>query len=245
MLIRLNKFLSQCGICSRRKADELIKLGKIKINDKIAKLGDKIDPNHDKIEYQGKIIKPIKKSYVYYAINKPVGYISTSDDPHAQKTILELVSKNPRVYPVGRLDKNSQGLMILTNDGNLADLLTHPRYEHEREYNVKCKISLGHTRDKQITIEYIKNKTEKMKSGIKLSEGTARFDKIDLLSFSHKKNEINLQIIMHQGLKRQIRRMCEKVGLEVVKLKRVRIGKLTLDDLKEGKYKIVEKKDII
>lgn len=248
--IRLQKFLSNSGYCSRRKAEELIKAGKVKIIinceepkvhlrgglSKVAKIGDKINPENDIIKINGKIIKPQKK-YIYYALNKPVGYTSTVRDKHAKRTVLDLVSKNPRIYPVGRLDKNSEGLMILTNDGELANKLTHPRFEHEKEYLVKCQISNVKCQIKIII--------KKLKKGIRLKEGLAKFDKIEIISIDQKKHTVLIKVVLHQGWKRQIRRMCERVGLSVLDLKRIRIGKLELGDLEKGKYKIIKKEDII
>lgn len=232
--IRLQKFMSQAGVCSRRKAEELIRAGKVLVNDKTAKIGQKVDPENDVVKVDGKIIRPQEK-YIYYAINKPVGYTSTVRDKYAKRTVLELVPKEPRVYPVGRLDKNSRGLMILTNDGELAQRLTHPSFEHQKEYLVKCK-NVKHNPRLALA---------RLKRGVNLYEGLAKFDKMEIEKFDMENNIIIFKAVLHQGWKRQIRRMCELVGLSVLDLKRTRVVKLELGDLEKGKYKIINREDII
>jgi 23S rRNA pseudouridine2605 synthase len=238
MEIRINKFLSQAGVASRRAVDKLIeeKRVKIKVGSSlvVAKVGDKVDPDKANVLVNNKPLI-IKKDLIYYAVNKPVGYTSSARETYADKLVVDLVPSAPRVYPVGRLDKNSHGLIILTNDGDLANELTHPRFEHEKEYEIKIKS----------TNEKLKSKIFKLKKGIKLQEGTAKFDKFDTLNIDEKRNISDIKVVLHQGWKRQIRRMCEKVGLEVLDLKRTRIGKLKLEDLEEGKYIIFKKTDIL
>lgn len=238
MEIRINKFLAQAGIASRRAVDKLIEEKRVKIkvgNDLvIAKVGDKIDPLKQTVLVNNKPII-IKEDLIYYAVNKPIGYTSSAREEYADKLVVDLVPSKPRVYPVGRLDKNSRGLIVLTNDGDLANELTHPRFEHEKEYKLKIKS----------TNEKLKSKIFKLKKGVKLHEGLAKFDKFETLSVDENRNFSEIRIVLHQGWKRQIRRMCEKVGLEVVDLKRIRIGKLQLGDLEEGKYELIKKEDII
>lgn len=238
MEIRINKFLAQTGIASRRAVDKLIEEKRVKIkvgNDLvIAKVGDKIDPSKQTVLVNNKPII-IKEDLIYYAVNKPIGYTSSAREEYADKLVVDLVPSKPRVYPVGRLDKNSRGLIILTNDGDLANELTHPRFEHEKEYKLKIKS----------TNEKLKSKIFKLKKGVKLHEGLAKFDKFETLSVDENRNFSEIRVVLHQGWKRQIRRMCEKVGLEVVDLKRIRIGKLQLGDLEEGKYELIKKEDII
>lgn len=238
MEIRINKFLAQAGIASRRAVDKLIEEKRVKIkvgNDLvIAKVGDKIDPLKQTVLVNNKPII-IKEDLIYYAVNKPIGYTSSAREEYADKLVVDLVPSKPRVYPVGRLDKNSRGLIVLTNDGDLANELTHPRFEHEKEYKLKIKS----------TNEKLKSKIFKLKKGVKLHEGLAKFDKFETLSVDENRNFSEIRIVLHQGWKRQIRRMCEKVGLEVVDLKRIRIGKLQLGYLEEGKYELIKKEDII
>ncbi len=238
MKVRLNKFLSQSGICSRRKADELISASQIKINNKIAKLGDKVDQQNDEVEYKDKIVN-IRTDNVYYMLNKPEGYTSTVSDPHADKVVINLVPKSHKVYPAGRLDKNSEGLIILTNDGELTDQLTHPRFQHEKEYYVEAIIKTG-----KKTEESAKHRLSKFKKGIKIDNYRTKPVQISNIDFIAPEL-VKFNIILKEGHKRQIRRICEKVDLEVIKLVRIRISKLKLLDLKTGEYKKIEKSDII
>ncbi|NMC51745.1 rRNA pseudouridine synthase [Candidatus Kuenenbacteria bacterium] len=216
--INLTQFISNSGLCSRRQAEELIRRGEVRVNGRLAVLGLKIDPQKDKIEANGQLIKPAEKK-VYYLVNKPIGYTCTVKDIHAEKKVIDLVPPFPRVWPVGRLDRDSRGLIILTNDGDLTYKLTHPKFEHPKEYLV--------TLNKPITPELLL----KLKQGVKLEEGLAKVDSMKQVS------PTKLSITIHQGWKRQIRRMVEAGGYKVVDLVRVRIGKIKLGELKEGKYK--------
>ncbi len=251
--MRLNKFLSQSGITSRRKADELIKAGKIRVNGSIVtKLGTLIDPQKDRVFFENKEIK-LKPPLVYYLLNKPKGYITTSRDSHSCKNVLELVPKNPRVFCVGRLDKDSTGALILTNDGDLAYKLTHPKFEKEKEYYVNAKCKMQNT-DENATRKFspasskknnkqpMANLLKQLERGIALEEGIAKADKIEILRQG--KNTIEFKIVIHQGWKRQIRRMCEKVGLKVIELKRTKISNLSLGNLKEGEWRKLSKEEI-
>lgn len=240
MQVRLNKFLSNAGICSRRKADELIQKGLIFVNNKkIITLGTKIDSENDKVVYKGKIIGQNKK--IYYALNKPIGYVSTSYDKYATKKIIDLVPKNIKVYPVGRLDKNSEGLIILTNDGELAYKLTHPKFKHEKEYEVIVKpFSKNKLSDK-----FLEKISSIFKKGIRFNEGIARADEFKLINIDKTKNIAKINIILHQGYNKQIRRMFENVKMDVLSLKRLRIAKLKLENIKSGSYKVINKADII
>jgi pseudouridine synthase len=223
---RLQKILSQFGICSRRQAEEFILSGKVKVNDKIAKLGDKADLQTDKITINNKVVETSHgaSKFVYYLVNKPAGYLcSNRRHKKSDKLVIDLVPKEPRVWSVGRLDKESTGLIILTNDGEFTQKYTYPKFEHEKEYEIEV--------DKKITQDFLQH----MKTGIELSEGIAKADEILKIS------ENKFKIILHQGWNRQIRRMCHKLGYEVLELKRLRIGKIELGNLSEGKYKIIEK----
>lgn len=216
-LVYLQKAIAESGLCSRRKAETLIFAGKVMVNGVAAKLGQKVEMDKDKIEINGKRL--VAQSIVYYLLNKPRGYTATTSDRHAKKKIVDLVPKIPKVWPVGRLDKDSRGLIILTNDGELTDKLTHPRYGHEKEYEVEV--------DKDIDDNFL----SKIRRGIRLEEGLARSDR------TVKINSRKFLIVLHQGWKRQIRRMAAADGYKVVDLKRVRIGSVKLGDLKEGEYR--------
>ena len=223
--IRIAKFLADAGVASRRKAEELIIQGKISIdNEIITNLATKVDEDTDNIRVNNKLIKPDKK--IYYLLNKPLDYICSVKDPHNYQTVLQLVPDNPRVVPVGRLDKNSQGLLLLTNDGDLTYRLTHPKLEVKKTYLVKTKQVLD------------KNIIRLLKQGVNLEEGKANADQVKLVSRN------KLEIVIHQGWKRQIRRMMQELGYHVEELTRIQEGKLKLGDLPVGKYKKISKKDI-
>jgi len=231
---RLNKFIAQNGLCSRRSADKLILSGKVFVNNKkVTELGLKIDEDVDRISVEGKELQKLDEK-IYYAINKPVGYITTSKDPKGRKKVIDLVPKYPKVYPVGRLDSDSEGLLILTNDGEFTHKMTHPKFEKEKEYEVEAKIEKTGVNQATVYDSFTK--------GIRLKEGIAKADKINILKNS--RGQIIFNITIHQGWNRQIRRMCATVGLDVTRLKRIRIGEMKLDNLVTGKYRILDKNDL-
>lgn len=224
--MRLQKFLASAGVASRRSSEELIEDGKIKVNGQIVtKLGTIIDETNDEIEFDGEIIS-IDSTKTYIAVNKPAGYISSASDKEG-KSILKLVKTNKRLFPVGRLDKDSSGLLILTDDGDFANELTHPRYGSEKEYFVVLDNDLSQANIK------------KLERGIIL-EGR----KLQSVKVSMVKNK-SARLILHEGVNRQIRRMLGQLGYTVVKLKRIRIGKLELGDLKEGASRYIDKEDVV
>lgn len=224
--MRLARFLSQAGVASRRKSEELIKEGKVSIEGKkVTDLATNVPEDSADISVGGQKVFLEKK--VYYLLNKPIGYICSVSDPHNSQTVLELVPKQPKVFPVGRLDKDSEGLLLLTNDGDLAYRLSHPKFEVKKTYLV--------TVDKFLT----KEAEQKLKKGIRLTEGLARADSLKVLSAK------KLEIVIHQGWKRQIRRMLEKLGYGVKNLERIGESGLKLGNLARGKYKILRKSDIL
>lgn len=237
MLIRLNKFLSDQGICSRRAADEHILAGKVLVNGKKASLGQKIDPEKQKVVFDGQEIGSAKENKVYYAVYKPRGVVSTTNDEMNRRSVVDLVPKELRVYPVGRLDKDSEGLIILTNDGELTNLLTHPKNEHEKEYEVLVS-----------SIKYqvlsIKEAEKQLLKGLNIEGKLMKADSVKV-SLIHDTKYL-IQMVIHTGYNRQIRKMCDKIGLEVLKLKRIRIKNLSLDKLniKPGEYRTIKKEDI-
>jgi 23S rRNA pseudouridine2605 synthase len=238
MKIRLNKFIAEAGLSSRRGADQLIKSGKIRVNGQITQeLGTLIDPSTDRIEFEGKILQ--SQNFVYYAVNKPKGVISTLKDEAGRDKVTDLVPSTPRVYPVGRLDADSEGLMILTNDGELTQKLTHPSFQHEKEYRVTVNKTNLKIADSEVTSTFRK--------GLKIEDKLMKVDEISIQPFKKESDLLIMCLILHTGYNRQIRKMCAKIGLEVIKLERIRIGKLSLQQLgiKKGEFKEVTKDDII
>ena len=230
--MRLNKYLAGAGIASRRKADELIQEGKVKVNGKVVNnLGVQIDPDNDKVEYQGRVLQPATP--LLFMFNKPCGVTSTMADPHAEQTIADYFKDVGRVYPVGRLDKDSEGLILITNDGDLANQLTHPRYEHEKEYEVMIQGSSESDGDMTKFAQSFKMDGSKIKP--------MRVKIINRISPSR----WLIALVLQEGRKRQIRRVAEILGYKVIQLKRVRIGKLKLGHLSVGKYRRVSADEII
>lgn len=225
--MRLQKYLAHAGLCSRRKAEEHILNGLVKVNNKVVtELGTKIDPENDKVFFKHKqvILKP-KSPKIYIAINKPEGYV-TSCSQQRSKIILDLIDIDERVYPVGRLDKDSRGLLLLTNDGDLHNKLSHPSFNHEKEYIVTTIHPISETALKD------------MAQGIVIDKVKTRKAKVTRLS----KNKF--KIVLKQGRNRQIRKMVGKTGNKVEILKRIRIANINLKDLKEGKWRYLLPKEI-
>lgn len=222
--MRLARFIAMNSEYSRRKAEELISEGRVKLNNKTAKLGEIIDTEKDKVFINDKILKPIPNR-ITLMLNKPAGYTTTKKDPHAKKTVMDLIPYKD-VFPIGRLDKDTEGLLLLTNDGDLAYKLTHPKFEHEKEYFVELKNPVSN------------DEIKKLENGIIIDGKRTAPCKIT----NHKQNKLN--ITLHEGRKRQIKRMFEKLGNKVIYLYRLRIGKLELGNLKIGSYKIINSKDI-
>ncbi len=214
--IRINKFLSEAGFCSRREADRLIEAGEVEIDGVTADLGSRVSPDQ-KVTCRGKELKAVDKK-VIIAYNKPVGVECTSDESN-KDNIIKAVNYPARLYTVGRLDKNSSGLIFLTNNGELANNISKAGEKHEKEYFVRV--------DKPVTDEFIK----------KMSEGVPVLNKITAPCRIYKKSENSFNIVLIQGLNRQIRRMCEYMGYRVTFLKRIRIMNVRLGDLKTGEYR--------
>ena len=242
MQIRLQKFLSEAGVASRRKAEEFIMSGQVLINGKKAKLGDKVDPEIDIIKVYGKIIQPSQEK-IYLALNKPKNYVVSKRDPNGRKTVFSLLPENlqTKVWNVGRLDYDTEGLLLFTNDGELTQELSHPKYEHEKEYEVT--INQGPT----------ESQLEHLRTGVQIATGLTYPAKITLRhphpspSPKGRGKDVGptVRITIHEGKKRQIRRMFTGVGLEVKSLKRIRINKLKLANIPSGQYILVNKEDIL
>ncbi len=228
--VRLNKFLADAGICSRREADRLIESGVVEINGKIVtELGTKVGPD-DKVRYGGESLKREKLQYVL--LNKPKGFISTSDDPLDRKTVMHLVESacKERIYSVGRLDRNTTGVLLFTNDGDLAKRLTHPKHGVRKLYHV--------TLDKPLT----KNDMLQILQGVELEDGMTKPDKIDWVEGVSAKNEVGIEL--HSGKNRIVRRIFEHLGYHVEKLDRVVFAGLTKKDIPRGKYRMLTEKEI-
>ncbi len=224
---RLQKYISQAGIASRRHAEELILAGKVKVNDHfITKLGTKVDPAKDKVEVNGKRIGLHK--LVYLVLNKPKRYMTTRHDPERRKTVYELLPSELRqvVWPVGRLDYNTEGLLIFTNDGELTQTLSHPSHEHDKEYEVIL--------DKELT----EGRIAKIEKGMMLDGKMTAPAQLKIAGKT-------VYLTIHEGWNRQIRRMFSYLGYTVRNLRRIRIGKLKLNNLAVGEYTKVERKDLI
>ncbi|MBM3452196.1 MAG: rRNA pseudouridine synthase [Bacteroidetes bacterium] len=227
--IRLNKYLSNAGVCSRREADVLIQTGVITVNGEIInELGYKIKPN-DVVQYDGETINAEKKRYVL--LNKPKGFITTMDDPRGRKTVMSLVKKacRERIYPVGRLDRETTGLLLFTNDGDMAKKLTHPRYQARKIYHVET--------DKQIKKEDL----EKLLSGVVLEDGKTQCDKANYVE-GGTDHEVGVEL--HSGKNRIVRRLFEALGYKVVRLDRVQFASLTKKDLPRGMYRHLTEHEI-
>lgn len=230
-LIRLNRYIANAGICSRRKADELIESGVISVNGvPVQELGHKVDPYKDEVRYNGELLKREKKIYVL--LNKPKDYITTTDDPQERKTVMQLVDKasRERIYPVGRLDRNTTGLLLMTNDGELADKLSHPKNGITKIYHVELNKNLS------------QGDFNKIQFGLELEDGLIKPDNISYVAGASKK-EIGIQI--HSGKNRIVRRIFEHLGYDVVKLDRVVYGNLTKKDLPRGKWRFLEEHELI
>ena len=217
-LTRINKFLSEIGYCSRRAADKLIEQGRVKINGEVPLMGTKISEK-DEVSVNGKIVhRAKKKKMVYIVFNKPRGIVCTTDQLREKDNIIDYINYPTRIFPIGRLDKPSEGLIFLTNDGDIVNKILRARNNHEKEYEVYV--------DKPVTKEFL----EHMKNGVPILDTITRKCKVK------QTGKKTFKIILTQGLNRQIRRMCEYLGYEVKKLKRVRIMNIKLD-LKVGEYR--------
>ncbi len=227
---RLNKYIASSGLCSRRKADEYIENGSVMVNGKkITELGFSVQAK-DKVFVNGKLIHPVK--HLYYRFYKPAGYITTADDENGRKTIYDLIPKElHNLKPVGRLDKDSTGLIIMTNDGDLINELTHPSVKVPKLYRV--------TIDGKIT----QNDIDTMYKGIELEPGKTAYAQVDVLEID-KENKTTMEILLYQGMNRQIRRMFEFLGHNVISLKRTRHATLNLDGLKRGDIKPIKPQQI-
>ena len=221
---RLNKYIASCGICLRRKADELISKGKVTINDKVVKnMGRQVNIE-DIVKIDGKIITKEEKK-VYIMLNKPKGYVTTSHDQFNRKSVVDLIDEDVRVYPIGRLDMYTEGLLLLTNDGEFSNKIMHPHNKIEKTYIV--------TTNTKISQEQI----ESLKRGVDIGGYITKPAKVKIT-----KNN-TLEIIISEGKNRQVRKMCEVVGINLLNLRRIKIGNIKLGNLQSGKYRYLTKEE--
>lgn len=227
-MIRLNKYIAECGVCSRRSADTLIKSGKVYVNrKKVVDLGTKIDETNDEVTINNEKIKKEEK-LVYLMLNKPKGYVTTSKEQFNRKSVMDLINLNLRVYPIGRLDMYTEGLLLLTNDGEFANCMMHPKNKVKKTYIVKVS---GNITD---------DKIERLKKGVDIGGYITKPAQI-----RKKQNKDEIEIIISEGKNRQVRKMCDAVGLKVLNLKRIKIGNVNLGNLKKGDFRFLTKEEIL
>ena len=231
--IRLQKYLAQIGIASRRKCEELIIDGKITVNGEVAELGRKVNPEKDKIEYLGKIVKLEKKDYTYILLNKPIGVVTTADDQFDRQTVLDLIKTDKRIVPVGRLDMYTSGALILTDDGDFIYKVTHPKHEITKTYTVTV---IGIVTDEDI---------KKLESGVEIDgEYVTKPARARILKIDNDKKISRVEITIHEGKNRQIRKMCEAIEKKVIALHRAKIGNIGVKDLKIGTWRYLSKEEV-
>lgn len=218
---RVQKVLARAGFGSRRAVEELVAEGRVTVNGEVIVLGGRVDPENDLVEVDGVAI-PVRSGLVYYLLNKPRGVITTADDPQGRPTVLELVPEEPRVFPVGRLDYDTEGLLLLTNDGELTHRLTHPSFGVEKEYLA------------QVEGEPTRGTVRRLREGIELDDGPTAPATVALVAPS------TLRIAIHEGRNRQVRRMCAAVGHPVVRLVRTRIGPVADRSLPPGQWRLLD-----
>ena len=221
--MRINKYLALCGVASRRKSEEFVTAGKVKVNGQIVtNLATDVDVKKDRVELEGNVVN-LPSNYVYYKLNKPKGYMCTSCDDRGRKTIFDLVKSDVRLFSIGRLDYDTEGLIILTNDGDVAQKLGHPSHETEKEYIVKIE---GQIKESELAV---------LRAGV-IENGT-RLPKAKVKILNNVENNTRLSVVIHEGQNHQVRRMFDAIGKSIIMLKRVRVGDIKLGGLKRGEYK--------
>lgn len=234
--VRLQKFLAEAGIASRRKCEELIQSGKVMVNGKVVEtLGTKINPKEDKVTYNGKIVEnSLQKTYIL--LNKPIGYVTTAKDQFKRDTVLDLIKINKRIVPCGRLDMYTSGALILTDDGDFVYKITHPKHEIEKTYTVTIK---GIVTNEEV---------QKLRQGVEIDDNGEKYitkkANVRILKTDIEKAISRLEIVIHEGKNRQVRKMCEAVGRKVLALHRSKIGNIGVKDLKIGTWRYLKKHEI-
>ena len=231
--VRLQKYMAECGVASRRKCEEIILSGEVYVNGKsVQELGTKIDPEKDEVIYKGKKLS-VPNNKVYILLNKPIGYVTTASDQFHRDTVLDLVKVKERVVPVGRLDMYTSGALILTNDGEFVNIITHPSHEIEKTYTVTV---IGIV---------TKEEVQKLEEGVVIDgEYTTKPAKVKILRIDTETNRSRLEIKIHEGKNRQVRKMCEAINKKVVALHRTKIGNIQVKDLKIGTWRYLTNKEI-
>ena len=230
--IRLQKYMATSGIASRRKCEEYILQGKVKVNGKIiTELGTKVIPSKDKIEFDGKTLE-IQEKNIYILLNKPIGYVTTTRDQFGRDDVLDLVKTKERIVPVGRLDMYTSGALILTNDGDFVYKVTHPKHEINKTYTVTLKGIIK------------KEEVLKLQKGVDIGDYITKPAKVKILKTDEEKQISRLEIVIHEGKNRQVRRMCEAVGRKVLALHRTKIGEISVKDIELGKWRYLKKEEI-
>ena len=230
--VRLQKFMAEQGVASRRKSEELILAGKVKVNGHVAQIGMKINPRKDLVTVGKQKLTTVKnRKMVYIMLNKPRGYVTTVSDELGRKTVMDLLPDfGVRIYPVGRLDKDSEGLLLLTNDGSFTNCMTHPSHEYAKVYRVTVRPSVDD------------NILYNLRNGIEIDGRVTA--PCDVTVLTEEENRVVLEFVLHEGRNRQIRKMCESQGLEVARLKRISIGPIKLGMLKQGDYRELSEQDV-
>lgn len=230
--IRLQKYLANNGVASRRKAEEMILAGKVSVNGKVVtELGTKINPSLDKIVVEGKEIKQ-ENEHIYILLNKPIRYVTTVKDQFNRESVLDLVKTNKRLVPVGRLDMYTSGALILTNDGDFVYKVTHPKHEIEKTYTVTIK---GIVKQEEV---------EMLKQGVKIEDYITKPARVKILKTDEEKNQSRLEITIHEGKNRQVRKMCEAIGHKVLALHRSKIAGIGVKDIELGKWRYLKEQEV-
>ena len=229
---RLQKYLANCGVASRRKCEEYILQGKVKVNGQtVTELGVKVNPEKDSIQFENKEVKQKTKN-IYILLNKPIGYVTTSDEQFGRDMVLDLVKVKERIVPVGRLDMYTSGALILTNDGEFVYKVTHPKHEIDKTYTVTVK---GIVQNSEV---------EQLRQGVKIEDYITKPARVKILKTDIEKDISRLEITIHEGKNRQVRKMCEAVGRKVLALHRAKIGNIGVKDLKIGTWRYLKEDEI-
>lgn len=230
--IRLQKFLANNGVCSRRKAEEYIQQGLVKVNgETVTELGRKINPEKDEVIFKGNKVGKVDKK-VYILLNKPIGYVTTTTDQFGRDTVLDLVKVKEKVLPVGRLDMYTSGALILTNDGEFIYKVTHPKYEIEKTYNVTVKGIIT------------KDEIKELEEGVEIEDYTSGKAKVKILKTDTEKDISRIEITIHEGKNREVRKMCNAIGRKVLALHRSKIEGIDVKNLKLGEWRYLTSKEV-